>query len=69
MIAGGDCSAIHTYDHAIVAPNVHMVAWTEKSGSVLTIVLNLNEMRIYSTFSTTAAERRFMTGTICEITA
>ena len=69
MIAGGDYSATHTYDHAIVAPYVHMVAWTEEGGTVLTVVLNLNEMRIYSSYSTTAAERRFLTGTIREITA
>ena len=69
MIAGGDYSAIHTYDHAIVAPNVHMVSWSEEGGTVLTVVLNLNEMRIYSSFTTTVPERRFLTGTIREITA
>ena len=36
----------HTYDLAIVAPNVYMISWLEANGNTLTVVLNLNEMRI-----------------------
>ena len=60
-------AATHTYDLAVVAPNVYMISWLEDSGNTLTVVLNLNEMRIYSSYSTTAPERIFMTGTIREI--
>jgi len=43
--------------------------WTEEDGTVLAVILNRNEMRIYSSYSTTVAERRFMTGKIREIKA
>jgi phenolic acid decarboxylase len=36
----------HTYDLAIVAPNVYMISWLEANGNTLTVVLNLNEMRM-----------------------
>ena len=57
----------HTYDLAMVVPNVYMISWLEDSGNTLTVVLNLKEMRIYGSYSTTAPERIFMTGTIREI--
>jgi phenolic acid decarboxylase len=68
-IAGLEYEAIHTYDLAVVAPQVYMVSWLEESGTALTVVINLNEMKIYGSFSTTTPERLFLAGTIKEITA
>jgi MoaF-like len=46
-----------------------MISWLEDHGATVTVVLNLDEMRIYSSYSTTAPERIFMTGTIHEVSA
>lgn len=66
-IEGLEYEAKHSYDYAHVAPNVIMVSWLEENGSTLTIVINLNEQRVYGSFSDLSPSRAFMTGTIREI--
>lgn len=67
-IAGIEYAAIHTYDFAIIAPNIYFLSWLEDSGAVITMTINLNAMQVFGSFSTSAPERFFMTGTIKEIT-
>jgi phenolic acid decarboxylase len=66
-IAGIEYAATHTYDLAIIAPDIYLLSWLEEGGAVITMSLNLNKMQVIGSFSTIVPERFFMMGTIKEI--
>ena len=45
-LRGLDYRATHTYDMAVVAPNIYMVSWLESNSITFSVVLNLDEMKM-----------------------
>lgn len=58
----GGYDALHTFDLAIVAPNTYFIAWLKDHGDAVTVVLNLNEMKVYGSYITPKPDRIFMLG-------
>ena len=60
-------SATHRYDIAQVDSGIFMVSWMESNGVTQSVVLNLNENRVFGSFSSTSPGRVFMTGRLAEL--
>jgi hypothetical protein len=59
--------ALHTYDLAIVAPNIYFIAWLKDDGDAVAVVLNLNDGKVYGSATSPTPARFFMLGVIAQV--
>ena len=68
--AAAGYDAIHTYDLATVAPNIYFISWMKESDkSTVSVVLNLDDMKAYGSFTTLEPSRGFMSGVIEQVSS
>ena len=60
----GSYDAIHSYNLAVVAPDIYFISWRKDEGDAISVVLNLDQMKAYGSYVMPQGSPVPMVGTV-----